>query len=424
MDKVIILAGGKSSRFGAPKIIQDLAGQRVIDYVLTLAGEIGNDVTLVLNPTLEKETLPSHIRIVFQKKALGTGHAFQIALQEIFQQQPPENEYIWILMGDTPLLTKEDLSQLSSSSAHLTLLGMRPENPGNYGRIYCEEGKVKEIIETKQATAQQLKNPLCYSGVMRIKASLALQLAPQIPFRPQVNEFYITDLVGLALDHTAEVTVVTAPDAKNLEGINTPDQWTFAFKRLQERFRLKAQGHGALLFDPDSIFLSWDTVLDKGVEVHPFVTLGPHVRVNEKAKIFSFSVLNNCVIHSGCKIGPFAHIRPGSVIQEGGEIGNFVEVKNTILGPYSKAKHLTYLGDANIGSKTNIGAGVITCNYDGKHKHNTIIGNEVSIGANTSIIAPRIIHDGALIGAGSVITQDVPEVMVAIARARQKNLPR
>ncbi|ETZ06922.1 bifunctional protein GlmU [Holospora obtusa F1] len=428
---VFICAGGNSSRFksSVPKLFQDLGGKLVIEYVVDLAKHfvLLEDIYIVTSEKLLKSpTWPLGCALVPQDPALGTGHAFQLAFQKFLKKHKGDlsHQDILVLMGDCPLIQPEDLNVFLQDPHDLTLLAMYPDVFRRYGQIITNDsGDVVAIQEHKHTPDISWKNmPLCYTGVMKISAEKALSWINMMPFYEEIQEYYITDFVRIAYQQSANIGLVVSQDSQNFLGINTKEDWQSAYQVLQKRWRVRSQEQGALFFDPSSVMLSWDTSFSQDVQVHPFNVFGPGVIVEEGAIIFPFCRLTHTRIGAKSQVGPFAHIKEGSFLGKQSCVGSFVEMTRSSLDDYSQAKHLAYLGDVEIAKDVNIGAGVISCNYDGTHKKKIIIEKEAFIGAGSMLVAPLTVGASSTIGAGSVITEDVPENTLSVSRSRQINV--
>jgi bifunctional UDP-N-acetylglucosamine pyrophosphorylase/glucosamine-1-phosphate N-acetyltransferase len=333
-----------------------------------------------------------------------------------------------VLFGDAALLRAETIAALLEErrrkpEAAIAAAGFRPPDPGPYGRFVLDpDGTLARIVEARDATPEERKIGLCNGGIMAIDARHLFDLVDKIGNDNAKREFYLTDIVGIARSQGLACRVAELP-AEELIGVNTRAELAEAEAILQQRLRHRAMENGATLIAPDTVFLSADTQLGRDVVIEPSVVIGPGVTIADNVRIRSFSHLDGATIAVDAIVGPFARLRPGAVLEAEVHVGNFVEVKATRLGKGAKANHLSYLGDSEIGAGTNIGAGTITCNYDGFNKHRTIIGDNAFIGSNTALVAPVTVGDGAYVATGSVVTEDVPKDALAIARARQANKP-
>ena len=359
-----------------------------------------------------------------QERQLGTADAVAAAAHALAGFAGD----ILILAGDTPLISSETLSALVAARREpprpgLVVLGMRPADPSAYGRLITgPDGNLDEIVEFRDATPEQRAIGLCNSGIMAVDGARLFALLAEVGDDNSKKEFYLTDIVALARAKGLGRAVVEAP-ADELLGINSRAELAAAEAILQTRLRQAAMTAGATLLDPASTFFSFDTVLGRDVVVEPNVFFGPGVTVGDNARVRAFSHLEGASLAAGASVGPYARLRPGARIGAGARVGNFVEVKNATLEEGAKASHLSYIGDARIGAGTNIGAGTITCNYDGFDKFHTDIGAGAFIGSNTALVAPVKVGEGAIVGAGSVVTKDVPTNALALARAPQTTKP-
>ncbi len=423
---VIILAAGKGTRMKSdiPKAMHMLAGKPLFRHVLDTAQVLNpSRIVAVIGPdmpTLEKCAKPHEI--VIQTEQLGTGHAVAEGMKAL----PGTSGDILILYGDTPLIPAESLALLlekrRNAGAAVAIMGMRPDDPARYGRLVTgKDSNLLKIVEYADATEEERAITFCNGGIMAADAAVLPSLLARLEPHSNKGEYYLTDCVELARAQGLACIAVEG-DVDELSGINTRHELSVMEARLQKRLRRAAMDNGATLAAPETVFFSSDTKLGRDVVIGPHVVFGPGVRVEDGAEILSFSHIEGTCIEKGARIGPFARLRPGSVVGENAHVGNFVELKNTSLAKGAKANHLSYLGDASVGEKTNIGAGTITCNYDGYLKHRTTIGAGAFIGSDVALVAPVCIGDGAIIGAGSVITRDVPGDAIAIARSQQENL--
>ncbi len=419
----VILAAGMGTRMRSirPKALHRIAGRSMLRHLLASCETVFDHCVIVIGPGMEelaKEAAPH--RCVVQAERLGTAHA---ALQaaEWFGDGD-----VAVLYADNPLIEPATLrallEQRAQRRAGLALLAMRPADPARYGRVIARDGAVERIVEWKDATAEERAEGLCNAGALCGAAADMARWLRRVRADNAGGEYYLTDLVALARADDRRVIAVEAP-FEELRGINTRAELAEAEATVQRRLRTAAMDGGATLTDPASVFLCADTVLGQDVTIGPNVVFGPGVSVGDNVEIRAFSHLEGCTIGRDCVVGPFARLRPGTVLRRGAHIGNFVELKAAVLGEGVKANHLTYLGDATVGAGTNIGAGTITCNYDGFAKHRTAIGEGVFIGSNSALVAPVTIGDGALVAAGSVITADVAPDALAVARGRQTDKP-
>lgn len=426
----IVLAAGKGTRMRSsrPKVLHEVAGRALAAHVLANAEGLKPDaVCLVHGPemagnadSLEK-TFPRLIWAL-QERRKGTADAVRVGL-EALRVKP---QTVLVLYGDTPLMRRDTLARLVAAietGAGLALLGFEASDPAGYGRILTDnEGGVRGIREEADASPGERTVRLCNSGVMAFRADVLADVLPRIDNENAKGEYYLTDAVALAIAGAYRVVLVMS-DETEVVGVNTQAELARAEALMQARLRTAAMAEGAVLMAPETVFLSHDTVLAADVIVEPNVVFRPGVRVESGAVIRAFSHLEGAYVRQGAVVGPFARLRPGSDIGPAARVGNFVEVKNTEMGEGAKANHLAYLGDAGIGPGANVGAGTITCNYDGARKHRTEIGAGAFIGSNSALVAPVRIGKGAYIGSGSVIVRDVGDDDLALARAPQIEKP-
>lgn len=422
---VLVLAAGRGTRMknGRPKVLHPLAGRTLLDHVLAVAGQLEPArVVLVLAPGMDdvagaaqESSLP--LSVAIQDPPLGTGHAVQVGLAGL----PPEGEVL-VLYGDTPLIGAATLQGLLEArrraDAAVAVLGIAPPDRTGYGRFLEQDGRLVAIVEERHADPELKRSGLCNAGVMAMDATRLPDLLQAMPHRPDKNEYYLTDIVELARARGWACVAMEGPWQDGV-GVNSQMQLAEAYRLFQERLRDAALEAGVIMTSPETVHFSADTVVEPGAIIEPYVVIGPKVRIGARAHVQAFSHLADCSIDHGAEVGPFARIRPGSRIGEGAKIGNFVETKNARIEPGAKVSHLSYVGDATIGAGANLGAGTITCNYDGFNKHRTEIGAGAFIGSNSALVAPLRIGDGALIGAGSVITRDVPGDALAMTRPEQ-----
>jgi bifunctional UDP-N-acetylglucosamine pyrophosphorylase/glucosamine-1-phosphate N-acetyltransferase len=354
-----------------------------------------------------------------QAERLGTAHAV-LAAKKAFAPAPDD---VIVLYGDSPLMTAGTLKTLRRMllTADLVVLGFTPADPAGYGRLLMEGKQLTAIREVKDATPEERAVRLCNAGVMAFRGSL-LPMLRKIGDTNAKGEYYLTDLVELANRAKKTVKVLEA-DADEVAGVNDRAELAAAEALFQRGARAKAMAEGATLIAPETVFFSYDTRIGRDVTVEPNVFFGTGVTIADGVTVKGFSHFEGATIATGAIVGPFSRLRPGAAIGEGAHVGNFVEVKNAGIDAGAKANHLAYIGDAHVGAGANIGAGTITCNYDGVAKHHTEIGAGAFIGTNSALIAPVTIGAGAYVGTGSVISQDVPPGDLAIARTRQVNKP-
>jgi len=424
----VILAAGKGTRMKSalPKVMHRVAGRPMISHVLATAASLQPErIVTVIGPEMDElSAAVAPCPTVVQVERHGTADAVRTALPLL---EGFEGEVL-VLYGDTPLLTESTLTALvearrSKFDPAVVVLGMRLGDPGAYGRLIVDGlGDVERIVEYLDASPAERAVTLCNGGLMAFDSRRLPGLLDRIDRNNAKGEYYLTDAVALARADGHSVRYVEcSPD--ELIGINSRADLAEVERIVQRRLRRQVMLDGATLIDPDSVHLSLDTKLGHDVVVHPFVVFGPGVTVGDGVEIRSFSHLEQTTIAPGAAIGPYARLRPGSEIGAGAHIGNFVEIKNSRIEAGAKVNHLTYLGDATVGAKANIGAGTITCNYDGIAKHRTEIGAGAFIGSNSALVAPVTIGAQATVGAGSVITAEVPADALAVARGRQQVYP-
>ena len=404
-----------------PKAAHPVAGRPMLRHLIAACEQVFGRIAVVVGPGMAVlEDLAAPHEVFIQHDRLGTAHA---ALQAAAAFGSGE---VAILFADNPLIEPATLRALldrrASAEAGLALMAMRPADPARYGRLVTENGSVSRIVEWADATAEERNIPLCNAGALCGPAARVLPWLQSIRNNNTKGEFYLTDLVTLAVGEGATVQAVEAPEDE-LRGINSRAELADAEAVVQHRLRRAAMDAGATLTAPETVFFTHDTKLGPDTVVAPHVVFGPGVTVHGPSEIRAFCHLEGCEIGAGAIVGPYARLRRGTVLGENAHVGNFVELKATQLGAGAKANHLTYLGDAAIGPGSNIGAGTITCNYDGFDKHRTTIGAHVFVGSDSVLVAPVEIGQGAFIAAGSVITQNVAPDALAFGRARQSDIP-
>jgi bifunctional UDP-N-acetylglucosamine pyrophosphorylase/glucosamine-1-phosphate N-acetyltransferase len=418
----IILAAGLGTRMKStlPKTLHRLAGRSMLRHLLASCEPVFNRIVIVLGPDMDavrKEAAPHHC--VVQHERLGTAHAAIQAIEHFGTGQ------VAVLYADNPLIRTATLSRLlERHTPHgLSLLAFRPADAAKYGRVITgTDSLVERIVEFADASAAERAVNLCNAGVLCGAAADMGRWLQAVRNDNAKGEYYLTDLVALARAEGRPVTAVEAP-ADELAGVNSRGELAKAEAVLQGWMREAAMDAGVTMVDPSSVFLSADTKLAADVTIEPNVFFGPGVTVASNVTIRAFSHLEGADIGPGSIIGPFARLRPGAKLERDVHVGNFVEVKAATLAPGVKANHLSYIGDASIGSRTNVGAGTITCNYDGTNKYRTTIGADVFVGSDTALVAPVTVGDGAIIAAGSVITEDVEPNALVLARGRQVQKP-
>jgi bifunctional UDP-N-acetylglucosamine pyrophosphorylase/glucosamine-1-phosphate N-acetyltransferase len=422
---VILAAGlGTRMRSGLPKVLHAVAGRPMIGHLAATIATLGPaKVVVVTAPGMDAVVEAAKPAVgAVQQPALGTGHAVLAAMPALAHFTGD----VLVLYGDSPLITADTLRAMLSkrrAGAAVVVLGFRPPDPAGYGRLVVDAaGRLDRIVEHKDASEAERDIGLCNSGFMAIDAAVLPALLQRLDSNNAKGEYYLTDIVGHACAKGLACGYVEAP-AEELIGVNSRAELAVAEAILQGRLRAAAMAAGATLLDPASTYFSFDTQLGSDVVVEPNVFFAPGVVVGNDVRIKAFSHLEGCRVAEGAVIGPFARLRPGADLGRDVHVGNFVEVKNTVIEAGAKANHLTYLGDARVGAGSNIGAGTITCNYDGFGKYRTDIGAGAFIGSNSALVAPVTIGDQAIVGAGSTIARDVPAGAVVLTRAEQRTMP-
>lgn len=423
---VVILAAGKGTRMQSdlPKVLHPLAQVPILAHAIRSARfsdpekmviVAGHGFSQVAKAALE--FAPDAI-VVEQAEQLGTGHAVAQAKSAL---EDFDGDVI-VLYGDTPFISEDTIAAIQSArrSSDLVVLGFDAADPARYGRLVTQGDVLDRIVEFKDATPEERAITLCNSGVMAAKATDLFSWIDQVGNSNASGEYYLTDCVGIARSAGKTATVVRCDEAETL-GINSRAELASAEAAFQSRMRCEMLDTGITLYAPDTVFFAYDTVIGRDCIIEQNVVFGPDVTIESGATIRAFSHLEGCHVSRDAVVGPYARLRPGAELSEGVKIGNFVEVKNALIGEGSKVNHLSYIGDAEIGKGSNIGAGTITCNYDGVFKHRTTIGDNVFVGSNTMLVAPVTLGDHSMTASGSVITKDVPASDLAIARAEQVN---
>ena len=391
----------------------------MLQHLLASCDGVFNRAVVVVGPDMASvASAAAPHPVVVQHERLGTGHAAMQAAEEFGQGD------VAVLYADNPLIRPETLRRLLAArqTAALVLLAMRPADPGRYGRVVTSGDTVERIVEWADASEAERVIGLCNAGVICAAAGDLRRWLQAVRNDNSKGEYYLTDVVAIARAEGARVTAVEAPEAE-LRGVNSRAELAAAEATVQSWLRQAAMEGGATLIAPETVFFSADTRLAADVTVGPNVVFGPGVAIETGAEIRAFSHLEGCTVGQGALIGPFARLRPGTVVGAGAHVGNFVELKAATLGEGAKANHLSYIGDASVGAGTNIGAGTITVNYDGFGKYRTEIGARAFIGSNSALIAPVTVGDGAMVVAGSTVTEDVPADAMAFGRSRQTNKP-
>lgn len=423
---IVILAAGKGTRMKAslPKVLHPIGGKPMLHHVLDCAAQLKPTQTVVvLSPDADdiaasvKKYAPK-ATIAIQEKSLGTAHAVLAAEKALKGHKGA----VLVCYGDTPFIAANTLKSLVTALKKNTVavLGFEPKDPADYGRLVTNpKGELEAIVETREAAPAIKKIGLCNSGVMGFDGATLFSLLKQVKPNNSKKEYYLTDMVAIARAAKSKAFVVKAPEAEVL-GVNSQSQLADAESLFQNILRARAMENGVRMIDPTTIYLRADTKFGKDVVLHPHIVFGDGVTIGDAVEIRSFSHIEHATLGKNTKVGPFARIRPNTVTAEDVHIGNFVEIKNSKLAKGAKVNHLSYVGDSEVGKGANIGAGTITCNYDGVNKYKTEIGDGAFIGSNTSLVAPVTIGKGAVIGAGSTITKDVEADALAINTMPQK----
>lgn len=421
----IILAAGKGTRMMSQrhKVLHEIAGKPMIEHLLDEVARIGAARTVVVVGEAREQVeakLAGRVTFAVQDRQLGTGHAVMQAKDAL----EGFTGDVLIMYGDVPFVRSDTmlamLKRLHADDAPAAVvLGFKPWEPRQYGRVIADGDTIVKMVEFKDADDEERDCPLCNSGLMAVRGDVLFTLLGEIGNSNAQGEFYLPDIVNVAIRAEVPCAVIITPDEDEVAGINSREELAAAEARFQHARRLKAMAQGATLIAPDTVFFSYDTVLGKDVLVEPNVIFGKGVTVADNVTIRAFSHLEGATLAEGVEIGPYARLRPGAVLEKGAKVGNFVEVKNATLGEGAKANHLSYIGDATVGARANIGAGTITCNYDGYFKHRTEIGAGAFIGSNSALIAPVRIGADAIVAAGSAVSRDVADGELRMVRAEQ-----
>ncbi len=426
---VIVLAAGQGTRMRSDthKVLHPIASRPVLLHLLDRVAALGAQRQVVVvgkgRDQVEAAIAGSGATLAFQAEQKGTGHAVQQSGEALEGYDGP----LLILYGDTPFVEADTLRRMldrldGEDGPGVVVLASSPADPANYGRIVLGAGdRVAKMVEYRDATEEERAIRLCNSGMMAVRAADLFRWLDQVTNDNAAGEYYLPDIVNIAAREGREAVVIEG-DPYEAAGVNSRAELAHLELEWQRRRREQMLDEGATLIDPESVWFAYDTRLARDVTVEPHVVFGPGVSVAEGATIHAFSHIEGAVIGAGARIGPFARIRPGTRLAEKTKVGNFVELKNADVGPGAKVNHLSYVGDAKVGAKANIGAGTITCNYDGYAKYPTVIGAGAFIGSNSALVAPVTIGAGAVVGAGSVITSDVQPDSLAVERSEQRGI--
>lgn len=422
----IILAAGKGTRMKSDthKVLHPIAGRAMLDHLMASVEELGPErLAVVVGAGRDQieAAVGARAATCLQEPQLGTGHAVAQAEGALAGFAGD----VLVLYGDVPFVKAATMRAMlerlhGADSPAAVVLGFEPADPLAYGRVIADDdGRIIKMVEYKDADEGERATRLCNSGLVAARAADLFALLARVGNDNAQGEYYLPDIVNIAIadGHTCAVIVAETPD--EVAGINSRAELAAAESRWQAARRIRAMDEGATLIAPDTVFFSWDTQVDRDVTIEPNVFFGPGVAIADNVLIRANSHIEGAKLASGVKVGPFARLRPGTVLEEGSFVGNFVEVKNAVLGQGAKASHLTYLGDATIGAGANIGAGTITCNYDGYFKHKTVIGERAFIGSNSALVAPVSIGADAIVAAGSTVSRDVAPGELRMVRAEQ-----
>ena len=428
---VIIMAAGHGTRMKSdrPKVLHEIGGRAMLEHVMAAVSRLEPDKTVVVvGPDMaDVVALAGVDNTALQRERLGTGHAVlatKPAIEPLLGSEPGLD--LLIVNGDAPLIMSNTLQAMREAVAGDSLpfvcLAFSPDDPTGYGRLILDDrGRLDRIVEHAEASTEERAVGLCYAGLLLGDAATIYDLAAQITNDNAKREYFLTDVFAIARSQNLRAKVIET-DPSEVLGVDDRRKLAQAERILQQRLRNDALARGVTMVDPESVWLSWDTDLASDVRLEPNVVFGPGVRVASGTEIKAFSHLEGVTIGADARIGPFARIRPGSILEDGVRVGNFVEMKNATMAAGAKANHLSYVGDATVGAGANIGAGTITCNYDGFAKHRTNIGAGAFIGSNTALVAPVSVGDQAIVGAGSVITRDVDRDALAVVRGEEKSI--
>jgi bifunctional UDP-N-acetylglucosamine pyrophosphorylase/glucosamine-1-phosphate N-acetyltransferase len=426
----IVLAAGKGTRMKSDlhKVLHPIAGRPMLEHLLASVDELSPAHKVVVVGSGREQVEPVAQRhgghVVVQEPQLGTGHAVQQAEVSLAGFDGD----VLILFGDAPLVTGATMQRMldrlhGPDKPASVVLTFRPADTLSYGRVITrDDGTIEKMVEHKDATEEERACTLCNSGLIAVRAADLWPLLARIGNDNAAGEYYLPDVVVLAAADGRRSAAIEA-EPWEVAGINSRVELAEVERQWQDRRRLQAMTDGVTLIAPETVFFSHDTQIGRDTVVEPNVVFGPGVRIGERVTIRAFSHIEGAAIAPGAEIGPYARLRPGAEIGEKAKIGNFVEVKKSRFGPGAKANHLSYIGDADVGANANVGAGTITCNYDGFLKYQTVIGEGAFIGSNTALVAPVSVGKGAIVGAGSVVTRDVAEDALAVARGKQEERP-
>jgi len=425
---LVILAAGKGTRMQSdiPKVLHPIAQTPMLVHAMRAGAVLSPERTVIVTghgaeavakvAQAEDETA----QIALQAEQLGTAHAVAQARDAL---QGFEGDVV-VVYGDTPFLQPDTLERMIAARAEndLVILGFEAADPARYGRLVMQGDTLERIVEFKDASEEERAITLCNSGLLACDAKVLMSLIDAVGNDNAAGEYYLPDVVEIARSHGLKVTAVACDESQTL-GVNSRADLAAADAVFQARARAELLDLGVTLMAPETIYVSADTIIGRDTVIEPNVVFGPGVTVESGATIRAFSHLEGCHVSRGAIVGPYARLRPGAELAENTRIGNFVEIKNAEIAEGAKVNHLSYIGDASVGATSNIGAGTITCNYDGVMKHRTTIGENVFVGSNTMLVAPVTLGDGAMTATGTVVTRDVEADALAVARAKQDNKP-
>ncbi|WP_213982362.1 bifunctional UDP-N-acetylglucosamine diphosphorylase/glucosamine-1-phosphate N-acetyltransferase GlmU [Sphingomonas sp. dw_22] len=426
----IILAAGKGTRMKSDihKVLHPIAGRPMLLHLIDSVAALDPARTVIVvgagREQVEAAVAPHGAETAHQADQLGTGHA---VLQAEAGLAGFEGDVL-ILYGDVPLVSTATMRRMlerlhGNDNPAVVVLGFRPLDPGAYGRVIADpSGRIVKMVEFKDANAEERAETLCNSGLMAARSSDLFALLARVGNANAAGEYYLVDIVNIAAADGRPSAVIET-DAHEVSGVNSRGELAALEREWQHARRARAMADGVTLIAPETVWFAYDTAIGRDVTIEPNVVFGPGVEIADQVTIHAFSHIEGAKIATGVSVGPYARLRPGAVLEEGSRVGNFVEMKKAVLGKGAKANHLTYLGDAKVGAGANIGAGTITCNYNGYLKSETVIGAGAFIGSNSALVAPVKIGDGAIIGAGSVVTEDVEADALALTRAKQEAKP-
>ncbi len=425
---LVILAAGKGTRMQSdlPKVLHQIAGAPMLVHAMRSGTSLEPEKTIVVaghGADKVEASARAHdpdVTVALQTEQLGTGHAVAQAKDAL---SGFVGEVI-VLYGDTPFIREETLAKMVEARSHsdVVVLGFEAADPMRYGRLITEGDDLKRIVEFKDATDEERRVTLCNSGVMCAKSDVMMDLVSSLENNNAAGEYYLTDIVGIAASKGLTSSVVRCAEAETL-GVDSRTALARAEGIFQQSKRESLIEDGAKMSAAETVYFAFDTEVGRDAVIEPYVVFGPGVTVESGATIRAFSHLEGCHVARGAVVGPYARLRPGAELAEGAKVGNFTEIKNAQIGEGAKVNHLSYIGDAHLGADVNVGAGTITCNYDGVFKHKTTIGDRAFIGSNTMLVAPITVGADTLTASGSVITQNVPDDALAVGRARQENKP-